>query len=74
MILDTSVWNSVGRRIFDVYVQGQKVLTDFDIREAAGGSNAAYVKVLSNINVTTNFLEIHFFFLDLLAMPISSNI
>jgi len=59
-ILDTPLWKSVGRRIFDVYVQGQKVLTDFDIRKEAGGSNKAIAKNF-NITVTESFLEIHFF-------------
>jgi Leucine-rich repeat (LRR) protein len=60
MFVDSPSWKSVGRRIFDVYVQGQKVLTDFDIRKEAGGSNIAVVKSFK-ANVTENFLDIHFF-------------
>jgi serine/threonine protein kinase/Leucine-rich repeat (LRR) protein len=60
-IENTNGWKSLGRRIFDVYVQEQKVLTDFDIRKEAGGSNIAVVKSFNKINVTSNFLEIHFF-------------
>jgi serine/threonine protein kinase/Leucine-rich repeat (LRR) protein len=60
LYVDTASWKSVGRRIFDVYVQGHKVLTDFDVRKEAGGSNIAVVRSFKT-NVTTNFLEIHFF-------------
>eukprot|EP00253_Pinus_taeda_P024302 PITA_24302 len=61
VILDIPLWYSVGRRIFDVYVQGKKVLTDFNIRKEAGSPYAAVVKNFYNISVTANFLEIHFF-------------
>jgi hypothetical protein len=60
-IENTNSWKSVGRRIFDVYVQGQKVLTDFDIRKEAGGSNIGVVKSFNKTNVKANFLEIHLF-------------
>eukprot|EP00253_Pinus_taeda_P011902 PITA_11902 len=59
--LDTSIWQTIGRRVFDVYIQGQKVLTDFDIRKEAGGSNIGVVKYFNKTSVTANFLEIHFF-------------
>jgi len=52
---------NVGSRMFDVYVQGQKVLTDFDIRKEAGGPNIGVVKSFNKTNVTANLLEIHFF-------------
>eukprot|EP00253_Pinus_taeda_P017303 PITA_17303 len=60
-IENSNSWKSVGRRVFDVYVQGKKVLTDFDIRKEAGGSNIGVVKSFNMTNVTANFLEIHFF-------------
>ncbi|KAH9310234.1 hypothetical protein KI387_038145, partial [Taxus chinensis] len=49
-----------GRRIFDVYIQGDKVLKDFDIMEAAGEKNLVVVMNYT-INITQTFLEIHFF-------------
>ncbi|GLJ53479.1 hypothetical protein SUGI_1140820 [Cryptomeria japonica] len=59
-ILSTGSWKSVGKRIFDVYVQGNKVLTNFNIKKEAGGSFIAVDRNFST-NVTENFLEIHFF-------------
>ncbi|XP_057853910.2 probable LRR receptor-like serine/threonine-protein kinase At1g56130 isoform X3 [Cryptomeria japonica] len=59
-ILDTKSWKSLGKRIFDVSVQGNKVLTNFNIRKEAGGSFIAVDRNFST-NVTENFLEIHFF-------------
>ncbi|XP_059072475.1 probable LRR receptor-like serine/threonine-protein kinase At1g53430 isoform X2 [Cryptomeria japonica] len=52
---------SLGRRVFDVYLQGTRRLKDFNIKDAAGGSS--YKGVIRNfiVNVTENFLEIHFF-------------
>ncbi|XP_057827805.2 probable LRR receptor-like serine/threonine-protein kinase At1g56140 isoform X1 [Cryptomeria japonica] len=47
-------------RIFDVYIQGDRKLKDFNIKEAAGDKNVAVVMNYT-INVTENFLEIHFF-------------
>jgi len=47
--------------IFDVYVQGQKVLTDFDMAKEAGSSNTAVIRSFNNTNATESFLEIHFF-------------
>ncbi|CAJ1978518.1 unnamed protein product [Sphenostylis stenocarpa] len=35
-ILDFATWRSVGRRVFDVYIQGNLVLKDFDIQREAG--------------------------------------
>ncbi|KAI4323200.1 hypothetical protein L6164_022826 [Bauhinia variegata] len=30
-------WKSIGRRVFDIYIQGNRVLKDFDIQKEAGG-------------------------------------
>ncbi|XP_057853753.1 probable LRR receptor-like serine/threonine-protein kinase At1g56130 isoform X2 [Cryptomeria japonica] len=59
-ILDTEGWKSLGERIFDVSIQGNKVLTNFNIQKEAGGSFIAVDRNFST-NVTENFLEIHFF-------------
>jgi outer membrane protein assembly factor BamB len=42
-----------GKRIFDVFVQGRQVLTDFDISKEAGGPARALVKEFKGIKVTT---------------------
>ncbi|XP_057856562.2 probable LRR receptor-like serine/threonine-protein kinase At1g53430 [Cryptomeria japonica] len=51
---------SLGRRIFDVYIQGIRRLKDFNIKDAAGGSYKVVIKNFT-VNVTENYLEIHFF-------------
>jgi outer membrane protein assembly factor BamB len=40
---------AVGRRVFDVKVQGKKVISGLDIAAAAGGANRALTKALRNI-------------------------
>ncbi|GKV50129.1 hypothetical protein SLEP1_g56841 [Rubroshorea leprosula] len=56
----TQTWKSLGRRIFDIYIQGTIVLKDFDISKAAGGVERAITKNFNAI-VTENYLEIHLF-------------
>eukprot|EP01018_Ginkgo_biloba_P019911 Gb_34208 [translate_table: standard] len=58
---DTESFASLGVRIFDVYIQGIRVLKDFNIAEEAGGPYKVVVKTFHGINVTKNTLEIHFF-------------
>ncbi|KAH9287896.1 hypothetical protein KI387_032013, partial [Taxus chinensis] len=58
-IEDTGSWKSLGKRIFDVSVQGNKILTNFNIQKQAGGSNIAVEQSFST-SVTENYLEIHF--------------
>ncbi|MCL6100627.1 MAG: family 16 glycosylhydrolase [Bacteroidetes bacterium] len=52
-------FTSVGSRIFDVYIQGQKSISDLDILKEAG-RKTALVKTIDNINVTDGLIEIHF--------------
>ncbi|XP_024639729.1 probable LRR receptor-like serine/threonine-protein kinase At1g07650 isoform X2 [Medicago truncatula] len=52
--------NSLGRRIFDVYIQGKLVLRDFDIEREAGGAEKPIVKKF-NATVTENTLKIQFY-------------
>ncbi|KAL6888957.1 hypothetical protein ACP4OV_009983 [Aristida adscensionis] len=53
-------YSSNGKRIFDVFIQGTKVLEDFNIRDEAGGVNRAITKNFTT-NITDNTLEIHFY-------------
>ncbi|XP_020536640.1 probable LRR receptor-like serine/threonine-protein kinase At1g56140 isoform X2 [Jatropha curcas] len=53
-------WKGLGRRIFDVYIQGKKVLQDFNIQKEAGGSKRALVRTFE-ANVTNTVMVIHFF-------------
>ncbi|XP_077227042.1 putative LRR receptor-like serine/threonine-protein kinase At1g07650 [Tasmannia lanceolata] len=57
---DDKTYSSLGKRIFDVYIQGKLVLTDFNIKDEAGGSNKAVIKTFT-VNVSSNSLEIHFY-------------
>ncbi|KAI3967920.1 hypothetical protein MKX01_027103 [Papaver californicum] len=50
----------VGRRVFDVYIQGKLKLKDFDIVKAAGGVRQAVIRTF-NESVTSNTLEIRFY-------------
>ncbi|XP_031270202.1 probable LRR receptor-like serine/threonine-protein kinase At1g56130 [Pistacia vera] len=53
-------WGSLGRRVFDVYIQGTRQLKDFDITKEAGGVRRA-IRRSFDANVTDNHLEIHLF-------------
>ncbi|KAK9133059.1 hypothetical protein Scep_012587 [Stephania cephalantha] len=57
---DTRTWQSRGRRVFDIYVQGKLEYKDFDIRKEAGASFRAVQKQVKTL-VTANYLEIHLF-------------
>ncbi|WVZ94585.1 hypothetical protein U9M48_040463 [Paspalum notatum var. saurae] len=57
---DSPTWQSTGRRVFDIYVQGDLKEKNFDIRKTAGGSYLAVYKKY-NATVSKNFLEIHLF-------------
>ncbi|KAK9155255.1 hypothetical protein Sjap_002735 [Stephania japonica] len=58
---NTRTWESLGRRIFDIYVQGNLRVKDFNIRKEAGGSSNAAVRKDFKVNVSDNVLEIHLF-------------
>ncbi|KAI3892863.1 hypothetical protein MKW92_027290 [Papaver armeniacum] len=53
-------YNSLGKRVFNVYIQGKLELPDFDIVEAAGGAGKAVIKTF-NVSVTSNTMEIRFY-------------
>ncbi|TYH48262.1 hypothetical protein ES332_D10G055700v1 [Gossypium tomentosum] len=58
--LASQSWKSLGRRVFDVYIQGTRQLRDFDISKEAGGVNKAIIRNFTT-NVIGNHLEIHLF-------------
>ncbi|KAG5001071.1 hypothetical protein JHK87_022143 [Glycine soja] len=61
-ILDsTRSWESLGRRVFDIYIQGTRVLKDFDIQKEAGGISYKAIQRQFRFEVTENYLEIHLF-------------
>ncbi|VVA40370.1 PREDICTED: probable LRR receptor [Prunus dulcis] len=56
----TQTWQSLGRRVFDIYIQGNLTRKDFDISKEAGGVNRAVARPFK-VNVTENYLDIHLF-------------
>ncbi|KAM0048734.1 putative protein kinase RLK-Pelle-DLSV family [Helianthus debilis subsp. tardiflorus] len=57
---DNRSYQSLGRRAFDVYIQGAIELKNFDIKHEAGGVDKAVIKTIENIHVTNKTLEIRF--------------
>ncbi|KQJ94159.1 probable LRR receptor-like serine/threonine-protein kinase At1g53440 isoform X2 [Brachypodium distachyon] len=53
-------YSSNGKRIFEVLIQGAKVLKDFNIQDEAGGVHRA-ITMNFTTNITENTLEIHFY-------------
>ncbi|KAM0063236.1 putative protein kinase RLK-Pelle-DLSV family [Helianthus debilis subsp. tardiflorus] len=56
---DDETFSSLGRRVFDIYIQGERVEKDFDISARAGGARKAYVTTYK-VNVTSS-LEIRLY-------------
>ncbi|GMY33353.1 probable LRR receptor-like serine/threonine-protein kinase At1g56140 isoform X1 [Fagus crenata] len=54
-------WKSLGRRVFDIYIQGNRLEKDFHIRKEAGGVSFQAVQKKYTVQVSENFLEIHLF-------------
>jgi len=54
-----TTWRAPGQRLFNVSIQGQQVLSNYDIFVAAGGSNTAVIATFTN-TVLTGQLEINF--------------
>jgi hypothetical protein len=52
-------WSGAGKRVFNVFIQGQQVLTNFDIFVAAGGQNIPISRLFTNA-VTNSQLQILF--------------
>jgi len=53
-------FNQAGQRIFDVFVQQEKMIQDLDVFAQAGGMQTALIKEVNNVSVTDGFLEISF--------------
>nr|POE72595.1 putative lrr receptor-like serine/threonine-protein kinase [Quercus suber] len=58
---DRITWKSLGRRVFDIYIQGKLFEKDFDIRKEAGGASFVAVSKVYKVQVSENYLEIHLF-------------
>ncbi|PON69839.1 Malectin [Parasponia andersonii] len=73
MFTNDKTYKSLGRRLFDVYIQGKLVLKDFNIAHEAGGSRTTSVPVkgvygplISAISVNPGMLHAILGFLSLL--------
>ncbi|KAL7249945.1 hypothetical protein ACSBR1_012017 [Camellia fascicularis] len=60
MFTDDKTFSSLGRRIFDVYIQGKRELKNFNIEKAAGGVNKETIQTFT-IVVTNSPLEIRLY-------------
>ncbi|OIW11601.1 hypothetical protein TanjilG_15295 [Lupinus angustifolius] len=60
MFTDDNTFRSLGRRVFDVYIQGERVLKDFNIEDEAQGVGKEVIKQFP-AHVTSNDLEIRFY-------------
>ncbi|GLT38037.1 hypothetical protein SLA2020_123080 [Shorea laevis] len=60
MFTDDKTYNSLGRRIFDIYIQGKLVQEDFNIAAEAGGVGKAIIKQFPAV-VINGTLEIRLY-------------
>ncbi|KAE9458434.1 hypothetical protein C3L33_09692, partial [Rhododendron williamsianum] len=54
-------WKSLGRRVFDIYIQGNLVWKDFDIKKEASAVLFQAIQRVFKAQVSENYLEIHLF-------------
>ncbi|KAK8514120.1 hypothetical protein V6N12_008836 [Hibiscus sabdariffa] len=60
VIRDNRSFHSLGRRVFDVYIQGTRILKDFNIGSTIKGVDKAYIHELKAVHVRDKTLEIRF--------------
>nr|XP_007149536.1 hypothetical protein PHAVU_005G078400g [Phaseolus vulgaris]ESW21530.1 hypothetical protein PHAVU_005G078400g [Phaseolus vulgaris] len=60
MFTDDNTYSDLGRRVFDVYIQGERVLKDFNIANEAQGVRKELIKEFV-AHVSGNDLEIRFY-------------
>ncbi|XP_062095691.1 probable LRR receptor-like serine/threonine-protein kinase At1g07650 isoform X2 [Humulus lupulus] len=58
VLRDNRSYYSLGRRIFDVYVQGKLKLKDFNIEKEAEGVDKAFIRVVKAVVVSQKTLEV----------------
>ncbi|XP_011014920.1 PREDICTED: probable LRR receptor-like serine/threonine-protein kinase At1g53430, partial [Populus euphratica] len=54
-------YSNLGKRVFDVYIQGKRELTDFNIEENATGTNKTWTASFTAYVEDDHLLNIHFF-------------
>nr|XP_012567454.1 probable leucine-rich repeat receptor-like serine/threonine-protein kinase At3g14840 [Cicer arietinum] len=60
MFSDDNTFSSIGRRVFDIYIQRNLAVKDFDIVKSAGGVGKAVI-ITFTASVTSNALEIRLY-------------
>lgn len=58
---DNRSYQSLGRRMFNIYIQDIPAWKDFDIEAAAKGVDKPFVLTLNNVTVKNNTIEIRFY-------------
>ncbi|PIN19529.1 Serine/threonine protein kinase [Handroanthus impetiginosus] len=66
------IWKSLGRRVFDIYIQGNLQVKDFDIRREAGGASLRAITREFTVEVSENYMEIHLFWAGIYGPSISA--
>ncbi|KAF8065678.1 hypothetical protein N665_1165s0007 [Sinapis alba] len=59
MFSNDQTYSSLGRRVFDIYVQGNLLERDFNIEERAGGVGKPYTMQIDRLQVNGSTLEVH---------------
>ncbi|MCX6168497.1 MAG: family 16 glycosylhydrolase [Ignavibacteriales bacterium] len=59
LLLAENYYNSPGKRVFDIYIQGNLVINGLDIFKEAG-SKAAVEKIIEDVEVKDYLIDIHF--------------
>ncbi|XP_062160747.1 probable LRR receptor-like serine/threonine-protein kinase RFK1 [Alnus glutinosa] len=60
-LTNDETYSSLGKRVFDIYVQERLVWKDFNIEDYTGVAQKPLVKPVSNVSVSKNVLEIRFY-------------
>ncbi|XP_027191469.1 probable LRR receptor-like serine/threonine-protein kinase At1g07650 isoform X2 [Cicer arietinum] len=61
MFTDDQTYASLGRRVFDIYLQGKPMQKEFNIAEEAGGVGKEIIKQFKDVAVTSSTLEIRLY-------------
>jgi hypothetical protein len=59
MFSNDQTYSSLGRRLFDIYVQGILLERDFNIAQRAGGVGKPFLRQVDEVQVNGSTLEIH---------------
>lgn len=63
-------YSNLGKRVFDVYIQGKRELKDFNIKEMATGTNKTWTASFTAYVGDDHLLNIHFFWAGKGSFPV----